>query len=416
LHDLFDLILQTGHKYSSTFWSRIFAEILLPLFNDLGENGQLTSKNNEAWVSTTMVLALKSLTDLYTAFPILLEIALAQILDLLVKCILQENDTLSKIGCTRLEEFVINNAGNFKEETWKEVCNRIQGLFEVTKPVELFFKLEGEPVATPFDIPCAEIPAKSSFPKIIVKCVIHLNIINSMLTILSCPTKESILNSLNKSHIFLLGDCLYSSYVFALMFNQNLSLRKALLNIGFMKTLPNLVRQETTAVAAYLILLSKIYSDSSRGELQDEVEKRLIPVMHKLLVEYSCLDPVSQHSGIKAMDPVIQSIVSSFAEFQDHQFAKHIQLFYDPLVHLIKWGNNSLMEHLFAIFIKVGKIYGISKPGDKISPSNMLFPSLSSLDVSSDEVDNLASSLVDESMKRSKESLEKEMYDPFSDK
>ena len=58
-----------------------------------------------------------------------------------------------------------------------------------------------------------------------------------------------------------------------------MDLRVALYKIGFMKQLPNLLKQETSSVMTYITVLIKMYRDESieRKSSRSEVEDRLIP-------------------------------------------------------------------------------------------------------------------------------------------
>jgi brefeldin A-inhibited guanine nucleotide-exchange protein len=395
LTDLFDLVLQTGHKYTEAFWLRIIDETLLPLFDDLNDSADTKPKTdvNEVWILTTMFPAMKHFINLYTAFPLLFKISFDTILDLITRCILQENDAISKLGSICLQDFVTNNIDLFNKEKWTNVCQRLQNLFEITTPNELFFELndeesDGTPTKTPFDLVLSPSPQRKQFPKIILKCVLHLNIIQTVYKILTGPQKEKILRTLNKKQIFILGDALHQSYVFAQMFNKDLPIRRALLKMGFMKTLPNLVRQETSAVAAYLILLLKIYADKTRPKLQLEVEQRLIPLMYNFLEEYTSFDVVVHASSIKAMENVVGEIVEGVANLEDLWFDKNIGYFYGFFVGLLKFGIPGFIEGIQKVLERAGHCYGIQK---KFEGTVVIHASLTSLrDSSDDSLDKLA--------------------------
>jgi brefeldin A-inhibited guanine nucleotide-exchange protein len=282
LTDLFELLTNNGYQFSKSFWGTILDEIVYPLFEELKKDPQDSEKETSAvWLSTTLVSALKLLVDLYTSFPLLIQMALDRLLDLIMLCIVQENDTLSRLGSKCIQDFVEKNVECFSFQVWDKVCSRIVDLFEVTMPKELWFDVEDSTSVrqTPFDIPFAPKPVRKEFPKIIVKCVLHLNAIQTLYKILSSNKQDVLLSSLDRRHIFTLGDLLYKSFMFAKMFNEDLELRTALMKMGFMKTLPNLIKQETTAATAYLYLMSKVFQTASPHAtlLIAEVEKRLVP-------------------------------------------------------------------------------------------------------------------------------------------
>jgi brefeldin A-inhibited guanine nucleotide-exchange protein len=289
LADLFEVLNQNGHQFNPTFWKVILSEIILPLFDRLsGEPGdaaqqQTFSDDVTVWISTTLVNALKLFVELYTNFPLLTSIAINPLLDLLMKCILQENDTLAKLGSSCIVDYIEHNCAVFTESDWDNICGRLVKLFEITRPTELFFEADYEPGQTavphPLGLPFAPKPERKQYPKIIVKCVLHLLVIQTIHKILGCSKRDSIYGSLHQKHVFQLGDALYQSYIFAKVFNEHMVLRHTLHQIGFMKQIPNLVKQETSAVACYIILLSHIYSDKSPQQalISKEVERRLLP-------------------------------------------------------------------------------------------------------------------------------------------
>jgi brefeldin A-inhibited guanine nucleotide-exchange protein len=286
LTDLFEILLQNGHQFKDSFWQTILKEIILPLFSNLSSesNNKDNGEEGAIWMSTTLVSALKHLVDLYTSFPILTIIALDPFLDLLMSCVLQENDTLAKLGSSSIVDFVERNCHTFDDEVWDKICKRIVKLFNLTRPADLFFEVElpANDEQVPLPPPgfsYASKPTRKEFPKIIVKCVLHLVVIQTLYRILTCPKRDEIYTAFSQKHVFLLGDSLYKSYVFAQKFNEALPLRQALHQMGFMKQLPNLVKQETSSIACYLILLSKMYNDNSPQQrlVSSEIEKRLLP-------------------------------------------------------------------------------------------------------------------------------------------
>jgi brefeldin A-inhibited guanine nucleotide-exchange protein len=282
LSDLFDLLFNNGTLFKKAFWNEILDEIVYPIFEDLKKDPQKRENREDTaiWLSTTLVSALKLLVDLYTTFQILIQISLDRLLDLIMLCVVQENDTLSRLGAKCIQEFVERNVEYFSSEVWDKICARIVDLFEVTMPKELWFELEDDTLRQPpFGISFSAKPSKKDFPKIVMKCVLHLNAIQTLHRMLSSPKKDVIFGSIERRHIFTLGDLLYKSYSFAKMFNEDMGLRNALMKMGFMKTLPNLVKQETASATAYLHLLVEVFQSAGPHStlLIAEIEKRLIP-------------------------------------------------------------------------------------------------------------------------------------------
>ena len=122
-------------------------------------------------------------------------------------------------------------------------------------------------------------PEKQEFQQIIIKCVLHLLIIQTVRDILVSGSSKPILQYLKSRHLFVLADSLEKSYLFAQAFNNDTDLRMALYKMGFMKQLPNLLKQETAAVSSFVDILVKMYLDE-RSERQVDmpmIESRLIP-------------------------------------------------------------------------------------------------------------------------------------------
>lgn len=287
---MFEVLHQNGHQFNPTFWQVILSEIILPLFDTLGgepgaapQQQQSYSEEITVWMSTTLVNTLKLFVELYSNFPLLTTIGINPLLDLLMKCILQENDTLAKLGSSCTVDYIEQNCAVFTEKDWDNICGRLVKLFEITRPNELFFEPDYEPGQTvvphPLGLPFAPKPARKQYPRIIVKCVLHLLVIQTVHKILTCSKRDAIYGSLHQKHVFCLGDALYQSFIFAQVFNDHMVLRHTLHQIGFMKQIPNLVKQETSAVACYIILLSRMFSDKSPQQalISKEVERRLLP-------------------------------------------------------------------------------------------------------------------------------------------
>jgi brefeldin A-inhibited guanine nucleotide-exchange protein len=283
LSDLFEMLFENGHAFQKSFWITILNEIILPIFDEIKKDPtDRISEEQTVWISTTLVSAMRLLTDLYGTFHCLIETCLDSLLDLIMICILQENDTLARLGSSCLISFIEKNVAVFSPLVWDNILTRIVTVFDTTTPKELYFEVEnnnGIVYHTPFNMAYYSKPTRKEFPKIIVKCVLHLIAIQTVQKILENEQQDLIFESFKRRHVFTLGDCLYRSYIFAQMFNDNIPLREALLKMGFMKTLPNLVKQETSACIVYLKLLSRMYRDKTATgfSIFKEIESRLLP-------------------------------------------------------------------------------------------------------------------------------------------
>jgi brefeldin A-inhibited guanine nucleotide-exchange protein len=235
-----------------------------------------------------------------------------------------------------LQQFIENNISKIDYGLWEKICVMFTYLFKITTPDALFFDYRTQapqppsgviappeidsptesialtassPTASPTDngdlqpsgqqkltigtaisgtasdsavpdITGRPKPQKKDFQNIIVKCVLHLLVIQTLQEVLaSGGPNDAVYNSLSSKHLFTLIDCLDRSYRFAKAFNEDMELRMALYKMGFMKQLPNLLKQETSSVSSYITVLIKMYSDpkEERVSMRDGIEKRLIP-------------------------------------------------------------------------------------------------------------------------------------------
>jgi brefeldin A-inhibited guanine nucleotide-exchange protein len=114
-------------------------------------------------------------------------------------------------------------------------------------------------------------------------------------------SKDNVYCAYPSLHLMKLMGCLEHSFHFAKKFNLDTELRMALwqfgkemnnladqmthyklsLPIGFMKQLPNLLKQETSSGGCYVSVLMRMYSNleniDDRDEHREAIEKTLIP-------------------------------------------------------------------------------------------------------------------------------------------
>ncbi|KAJ3265244.1 guanine nucleotide exchange protein for ADP-robosylation factor [Chytriomyces hyalinus] len=380
LNHLFDALKTYGSSLSHSSWEIVANGCLFPIFDDLKNSKpeaggssvtQFASKDEmNTWVNTTMIQVLKQFIDLFGQYLNELMFCADGVFDLLVVCMTQENETLARIGSTCLQQFIESNYQKLDDPMWERVCAIFTHLFKVTTPEELFFDYRTEmpqepagvvappendqyeaiansaataqnesnkllPAGVP-DISGRTKPLKKDFPGIITKCVLHLLVIQTLQDVLSSGS-ESVYRSLPSRHIFAMLDCLERSYQFAKAFNEEMELRMALYRMGFMKTLPNLLKQETSSVSTYITILIKMYSDPSeeRKLTRGDIEQRLIPLSLSLLVNYNNLDPESKKRNVAAWRPVVVSILNAMIDFDDAQFKRHIPIFYNEVLNLL---------------------------------------------------------------------------------
>lgn len=114
------------------------------------------------------------------------------------------------------------------------------------------------------------------FRQIIVKCVLQLLLIETTNDLLR---NDEVYNTIPPEHLLRLMGVLDHSYQFARMFNEDKELRTGLWKVGFMKHLPNLLKQESSSASTLVHVLLRMYYDP-RPEHQaarPQVADRLMP-------------------------------------------------------------------------------------------------------------------------------------------
>lgn len=136
---------------------------------------------------------------------------------------------------------------------------------------------------------------RRTFKQIIVKCVLQLLLIETTNELLH---NEDVYSTIPPECLLHLMKVLDHSYQFARSFNADKELRTGLwkvgklaavaskspfadvhLLVGFMKHLPNLLKQESSSAATLVSVLSRMYYDKrpSYNALRNQVGERLIP-------------------------------------------------------------------------------------------------------------------------------------------
>ncbi|CCH62392.1 hypothetical protein TBLA_0H01040 [Henningerozyma blattae CBS 6284] len=144
LNDMFDDLVAHGIYFSEEFWSRICNELLFKIFDILSpadESKGIDMMNNPSesvWLSTTLIQALRNMTALFKHYFQQLSSSLDGFLNLYVKCIYQDNDTIGKIGKTCFEQLILQNKKELNDEQWGKIGDIFIKLFKLTTAHELF--------------------------------------------------------------------------------------------------------------------------------------------------------------------------------------------------------------------------------------------------------------------------------------
>lgn len=243
------------------------------------EESQFKFKSPEdmsVWLSTTLISALRNLIDLYTFYFGVLQEWLDGLLDILVACICQENDTLARIGTSCFQQLLESNVRKLSSEKWESIVSAFVELFKVTTAGQLFDpalhaevapgngetdEADGESsascirrkyadegvLAAPFQkfvAPAPLEPASSTpslppsltysdqrriFKQIIVKCVLQLLLIETTHELLQ---NDEVYNTIPAEHLLRFMGVLDDSWRFARNFNADRDLRMRLWKVG----------------------------------------------------------------------------------------------------------------------------------------------------------------------------------------
>lgn len=256
---LFDTLKTQGGSFTTSFWGILAKGVLFPIFEDMnlssGNAAQLNSKfaNKEelaVWLSTTLIQALRQFVDLFTNYYQTILFILPDILSLLKTCLLHENESLSRVGSTCIQQLIEKNAASFDIEGWEKLGDLFCNLFEETSPDFLFFNYKDDiSLNTQFNFlskPLGPAPDKKEFQKQIPKCIYHLSVVQTLQDVLSTGANDEVYKFIPNKTMIRLIDCFQSSYRLAHVFNESTDLRQALYKMSYMKVI---MYQLTSATA-----------------------------------------------------------------------------------------------------------------------------------------------------------------------
>ncbi|CDO53216.1 similar to Saccharomyces cerevisiae YDR170C SEC7 Guanine nucleotide exchange factor (GEF) for ADP ribosylation factors involved in proliferation of the Golgi, intra-Golgi and ER-to-Golgi transport [Geotrichum candidum] len=445
LNYMFDTLTEYGSQFSANFWDTVCRQLLFPIFVVLKSRSEMARFNTQddmsVWLSTTMIQALRNMIALLSHYFEILSRMLDGFLDLLVTCIIQENETVSRIGSSCILQLVEQNVDKFSPTHWTQVVDKIEFLFKSTTASELFSALfasdeeehdEKDLGATAKNSTHEEleqsgrknISAEANhrrqkvFRKTIMKCVLQLLMVDTMRELLerqetiegngetvqngsalatSAPTVRvigsEIYDKIPVKELLRICDLLRHSYIFSREFNDDRDLRTTLWRQGFMKQLPNLLKQESISAQVYISVMLRLYNDKRKLQIADgdegfeavvdedangivggvasvlgadgkvnqreafivsikesdertkatlktteelklHVEKSLWPVCLEVLSRYNQIDP-SETRNFKAWNPVVVSILDGIAEFPKGDFTRVISVVYPAVIDIL---------------------------------------------------------------------------------
>ncbi|KAI0040939.1 hypothetical protein FA95DRAFT_1683526 [Auriscalpium vulgare] len=394
LDSLFSTLKKYGSSFPVDFWDTVCQELLFPIFAVLKSSQDLsrfsTQEDMSVWLSTTMIQALRDLIDLYTFYFEILERFLDGLLDLLCVCICQENDTLARIGTSCLQQLIESNVKKLSPARWERVATTFVRLFRTTTPHQLFdesLRVEidsGTPdLQDANEDPQAILPAPLSptqhdsqkitakttlndrrriFKQIIVKCVLQLLLIETTNDLLR---NDEVYRTIPPEHLLRLMGVLDHSYQFARMFNEDKELRTGLWKVGFMKHLPNLLKQESSSASTLVHILLRMYYDPrpDHQAARPQVAERLLPLGLGVLTDYTKLRADTQAKNIAAWTPVVSEIMHGFCKFDDKAFSRYLPAIYPLAAEMVaRETSPDVREGLRDYFVRVGYAQGIIEP------------------------------------------------------
>ncbi|KAJ2869749.1 guanine nucleotide exchange protein for ADP-robosylation factor [Coemansia aciculifera] len=197
----------------------------------------------------------------------------------------------------------------------------------------------------------ASADGKPDYLHITLKCILQLLLIQTLgelfganvegsgpvAAVESQAAGDDLYCHLSAHHLFILLDCLDQSRAFAHRFNMNRKVRRRLVEMGVMPTMPSLLKQETGSVLVELHILQRMHLDAmgvaytmkrkqdcvppaviaERETVADEVDDRLAMLMRTVFVQY----------GSASSSRVDSSGVSEDnSDVVDHKYKRSVQL------------------------------------------------------------------------------------------
>eukprot|EP01122_Echinamoeba_exundans_P013318 TRINITY_DN5797_c0_g2_i1.p1 TRINITY_DN5797_c0_g2~~TRINITY_DN5797_c0_g2_i1.p1 ORF type:complete len:1689 (+),score=265.24 TRINITY_DN5797_c0_g2_i1:643-5067(+) len=137
LEVLSDTLMTHGNHFSAPLMSRVFREVLLPIFD--GVLTQARSEDNlsdSEWLLTTCLKASHAVLNVYSHFYDSISFLLSDLLRLIHSFVVQENETLATFGVTSYETLLSSCSARFTEEMWLEVARYTAGLIRESTPLK----------------------------------------------------------------------------------------------------------------------------------------------------------------------------------------------------------------------------------------------------------------------------------------
>lgn len=387
LNFLFDGLITHGKNFDEEFWRKVWLELLFPIFDILKRHGEINIIQNEGlwvWLSSTMIQALRKMVLLFTTFFNDLHSIVDDFMSLLISCICQDNDAISKIGISCLKDLIIENITKFDDDKWERIIKTFSTLFKITTAKELFEldpknikpngarspcngdennndeeEIDNEDSEEESEQAYSEITPEKTFSsqEIVVKCVLHLHMIQLLSELFD---DDKFYACIPYKHLISLSKLLEGSYQFSRDFNEDYNLRVRLWNSGVVDKLPNLLKQETSSVGVYISILFRLYCDEDKVDNEGRVKivSTLIPLSNALFARATEFQQRQEFKNLQSWIPVVIEVLQALTELKDEDFRRACPVTYGHVISLFQ-GNISegLQGVLRSYLTRVGSLY-----------------------------------------------------------
>ncbi|XP_062897468.1 brefeldin A-inhibited guanine nucleotide-exchange protein 2-like isoform X1 [Mobula hypostoma] len=231
----------------------------------------------------------------------------------------------------------------------------------------------------------AKISDQKLFAALLIKCVVQLELIQTIDNIVFFPATskkedaetmaavqrdliisevhigtedQGMYQYISSEQIFKLLDCLLESHSFAKAFNSNNEQRTMLWRAGFKgKSKPNLLKQETSSLACCLRILFRMYTDETRRDSWDNVQKRLLNVCCEALAYFITL---TSESHREAWTNLLLLFLTKTLKTSDEKFKIHASAYYPFLCEIVQFDLiPELRVVLRKFFLRIGIVFQI---------------------------------------------------------
>jgi hypothetical protein len=180
---------------------------------------------------------------------------------------------------------------------------------------------------------------------------------------------------LSTDHILSLAAAVEKSYSFAHNFNSDIELRFSLWRAGFMNQVPNLLKQETSGLTAYLRIIFWLYLDPTKNSAV-AAEPRLMALCNRVLLGFvrACNEARAkpeERREVSALIPIVTFIVNGMMQMSNEQFDQHLPSMYNLLLSLLESSDDLLVRSAVANLFRarIGTMLELpSEDGSSFSP------------------------------------------------